>query len=306
MAKAGGDEVAAAAPAAEAAEKVTMVHVSDTHNLFCEEVVDALPKADILFHTGDFTNHGSPEEYKAFNEALQYARKTRFDHIVVVYGNHDVDHVFSQKDAEKMDWTTPEEHIANWHRSGLAARLPAATEVPTLQEVTVKGLRVFGVPWFPCHASSAARYEEADGLLPWAPPGSTGCIDTVPDGVDVLLTHGPPFDVLDEADYERGMHWGAVPGLRRILAERRPKLHLFGHIHESNGTRQVGETLCVNGANKNWPRDQAPEGHRLAFDARLLTAVREGPERPWSIEVTDKFSLQDASIQGRRRRDAGA
>eukprot|EP01065_Artemidia_motanka_P029565 TRINITY_DN35660_c0_g1_i1.p1 TRINITY_DN35660_c0_g1~~TRINITY_DN35660_c0_g1_i1.p1 ORF type:complete len:336 (+),score=75.96 TRINITY_DN35660_c0_g1_i1:60-1010(+) len=316
MAKAGGEEAVPAAVGPEEAaaagaassqvsgpERVTMVHLSDTHNMFCDEVVDALPAADILIHTGDFTDEGTPLEFEHFNKVLEYARE-RFEHRVVVYGNHDVCHAFRREEAEKMKWKTREQHIANYRRSCLAQSLPAATAVPTLQQVVIKGLRLFGVPWFPLHKGHGGR-EEPEGLRTWAPPGSTGCIDCVPEGTDVLLTHGPPHGVLDEADH-CGVHWGGVPGVRRILAERRPKLHLFGHVHESNGVKQVGETLCVNGGNKNWPQDTRRYGDRLAFPARLFTATRDDPSQPWSIELTGTISLEAASIQGLRRRAAAA
>lgn len=58
----------------------------------------------------------------------------------------------------------------------------------------------------------------------------------------VLVLHSPPFGVLDEVD---DMHAGSR-SIRKIIELRRPRLALFGHIHELEGKKKVGETLCVN------------------------------------------------------------
>jgi len=48
----------------------------------------------------------------------------------------------------------------------------------------------------------------------------------------VFVTHGPCYGILDEP--RPGLHAGSR-SLRRFCDERRPKYHLFGHIHESPG-----------------------------------------------------------------------
>jgi 3',5'-cyclic AMP phosphodiesterase CpdA len=62
-----------------------LVHLSDTH---CMHNETSVPEADILFHTGDFTNEGTESEYKSFNEWLGTAC-SHIRHRVVVLGNHD-------------------------------------------------------------------------------------------------------------------------------------------------------------------------------------------------------------------------
>ena len=48
----------------------------------------------------------------------------------------------------------------------------------------------------------------------------------------VLVTHGPALGTLDTAG--DGKHVGS-DALRRLIEERRPRLHLFGHIHRAFG-----------------------------------------------------------------------
>lgn len=54
--------------------------------------------------------------------------------------------------------------------------------------------------------------------------------------IDVMLTHGPPHTILDKAgNKERGMTEVGCEHLFRAVARCRPRLHCFGHIHESWG-----------------------------------------------------------------------
>lgn len=65
--------------------------------------------------------------------------------------------------------------------------------------------------------------------------------DIIPDGTDILLTHGPPRGHLDAV-------YGRAQGCEHLLQElyrvkdKGLKLALFGHIHESYGQ----ETLCFD------------------------------------------------------------
>ena len=67
----------------------------------------------------------------------------------------------------------------------------------------------------------------------------------IPDDTDILITHGPPYGILDSTDLDD--HVGCRALLSRVQAIR-PKLHVFGHIHEGHGKEQVDEqsTIFVN------------------------------------------------------------
>ncbi len=70
--------------------------------------------------------------------------------------------------------------------------------------------------------------------------------DLIPAQVDVLITHSPPHGVLDRTPK------GEKVGCEELLAatERtRPRLHVFGHVHESYGVQRFGRTLLVNASN---------------------------------------------------------
>ena len=58
----------------------------------------------------------------------------------------------------------------------------------------------------------------------------------------ILVTHAPPYGVLDTAG---GVEHVGSRSVMRIIEEFRPKLSVFGHIHEARGI-QRGETTFVN------------------------------------------------------------
>jgi Icc-related predicted phosphoesterase len=57
------------------------------------------------------------------------------------------------------------------------------------------------------------------------------------------LTHGPPLGILDMTN--RGEPAGSATLLERLKAVR-PRLHVFGHIHEAAGQTEVGGITFVN------------------------------------------------------------
>ena len=65
----------------------------------------------------------------------------------------------------------------------------------------------------------------------------------IPDHVDVLITHGPPAKILD-LTYDRVP--AGCPDLLARVKQVKPRLHVFGHIHEGYGREQHGSTTFVN------------------------------------------------------------
>lgn len=61
--------------------------------------------------------------------------------------------------------------------------------------------------------------------------------------MDVLITHCPPFGILDKSNKDKN---GGSKALRAISLDRKPKYHIFGHIHEANGMQKIGDTMYLN------------------------------------------------------------
>ena len=83
----------------------------------------------------------------------------------------------------------------------------------------------------------------------------------IPDGIDVLITHRPPLGILDSINNH--LHHGSALMLDRVTAVK-PKLHLFGHVHDANNVMQWDSTTFSNAVVTDWK-------YNLASPPRLLT-----------------------------------
>jgi Icc-related predicted phosphoesterase len=98
-----------------------------------------------------------------------------------------------------------------------------------------RGLKFYGAPWLP-HLQGWAFYLSSEGLhKKWS---------MIPDDTDVLITHTPPFGILDQPR-SRKVNCGCAHLLERVR-EVKPQLHLFGHNHASAGMETEGATTFVN------------------------------------------------------------
>ena len=57
--------------------------------------------------------------------------------------------------------------------------------------------------------------------------------DLIPEGVDVVMTHGPPIGHGDLCRIDKGRA-GCVDLLLTLQNRVKPKFHVFGHIHEGD------------------------------------------------------------------------
>jgi len=82
--------------------------------------------------------------------------------------------------------------------------------------------------------------EECDGVIIGAISGNARIADEeIPSDLDILVTHYPPLGILDQ---DLGS-----PEILNFVLKAKPKHHLFGHIHATEGHAfQLGGTLCQN------------------------------------------------------------
>ena len=66
----------------------------------------------------------------------------------------------------------------------------------------------------------------------------------IPDSCDVLITHGPPFEILDWNP--RKQRCGCADLRNEIFDRIRPQVHIFGHIHGAHGEREIDGIKFVN------------------------------------------------------------
>ena len=94
----------------------------------------------------------------------------------------------------------------------------------------------------------------------WNPFVRSGSIEersalyaTIPNGIDILVTHGPPYGILDREPGSN--HRQGCPVLLEAVKRVRPRLHVFGHVHAGYGTGQGKFTAYVNAALLGWAGD---------------------------------------------------
>lgn len=75
------------------------------------------------------------------------------------------------------------------------------------------------------------------------PSTSIKKLDAANQTIHVLLSHHPPYGILDVTFY--GNHAG-LEALRDLVLRVKPRLHLFGHIHESRGSLTQAGVTFVN------------------------------------------------------------
>lgn len=187
--------------------------ISDLHGKFPE-----LEAGDLLIVAGDLVGVESSDEYKRFNAWLkrQPHRKK-----IVIGGNHDNALV-----------STADKCMAHVYCHGATYLCDSGTEF--------EGLKIWGTPWtyyFEGMNPDCAAFTKKDDFdlsVQWA---------HIPDDTDILITHSPPRGILDHNLYD--IECGSESLYKRVLRIK-PKLHVFGHIHECGGRTYTREMVDNN------------------------------------------------------------
>ncbi len=224
-----------------------VVLVSDTHG---HHNSIRVPEGDILIHAGDLTPSGGISEVAA---AAKWLSSLPHRYKIAIAGNHDV--LFERSPTE-------------------ASSLLRSAGVIYLQDkgISIDGLSIYGSPWQPEFMHWAFNVPRGELAKYW---------DQIPNLLDVLITHGPPYGILDQrvpAGMRRLAPWedeepfaGSDPiGCEELLAavqRTKPRVHVFGHIHRGYGTTQNEHTTFYNASicnenyepvNKPWMIDLVP------------------------------------------------
>ncbi len=193
---------------------LTVVAMGDSHGH--HYLVEDIPDGDVLIHTGDFTRRGSRDNVDEFAEWF-YSQPHK--HKIVIAGNH--------------DWA-----LQKYPGYGNVFTQTGGIDYLEDSGIEIDGFKFWGSPWTLPFQSWAFMMEEEELTKKYA---------LIPEDVDVLITHGPPVNVLDMT-LKDGVNAGSLALAWRIgaiLTERstyanadgtaKPINHVFGHIHERYG-----------------------------------------------------------------------
>ena len=205
-----------------------IVCISDTHNRHRE--LD-MPEGDILIHAGDFTHNGSKAEVQDFLNWLDNL-EVKYGYILVVPGNHDK--CLANKSQFNVDWF--------WEHAGATLLIDQSTNTRAIRRNTTLSIpdagifdaqvSIYGSPYTPLWGNGRTFMKSRDRLnKTWA---------NIPGETDLLITHGPPKGILDTV--ANGQTVGCKSLYNHVLRVK-PKLHVFGHVHDNYGGRPC---RCLN------------------------------------------------------------
>lgn len=183
--------------------------LSDQHGL----LPDVRP-CDLLLIAGDIT---PPFAWTSVDFAdwldgpfRRWLEETPAKAIVAVAGNHDL--IFERA----------------------AGLVPADLPWTYLQdsETEVAGLRIWGTPWSLPFGFDWAYNADEDRL--------TEIYAAVPEGIDILVSHGPPYGYGDRVvvptdDCQSAFKRAGSRALLSTIDRVRPQVTVFGHIHSGHG-----------------------------------------------------------------------
>lgn len=199
--------------------KITFI--SDVHCKFNKLII---PKSDILISCGDYSFLGEPHEVKNFHKWLNKQDAT---HLISVQGNHEkgVEKNFqlSKQTAEEV---CPRVHFID---EGL---------------VEIEGFKIWCSAITPFFCNWAwNRYRGKEIKKHW---------DKIPLDVDFLITHGPPYGILDTVSTHYPVaSLGCEELANKIKELKNLKIHSFGHIHDSygvvdkEGVKFINASICT-------------------------------------------------------------
>lgn len=221
--------------------KKRITFISDTHTKHTK-LDGFLPGGDILIHAGDFMSSGyRPSEAEDF--FMWFDKIKKYDTKVFVAGNHDrliqnepewvkgILNGYKTIDYLQDDWMSVGEDMDNM-------------------------VKIWGSPWQPEFHNWAFNLPRGEKIKEkW---------DMIPVDTDILITHGPPLGKLDYVPYDR-VNVGCEELMKRV-EEIKPKIHVFGHIHEGRNIVYSDGTLFINAAVLNGRYEYRNKPITIDFD----------------------------------------
>jgi Icc-related predicted phosphoesterase len=189
--------------------------ISDTHSK--HNHLRNLPDADVIIHSGDFTSVGKEHEIRNFFK--WYTKLDQYQYKIIVAGNH--------------DW------LFERNRSHAFSLVPKNVIYLEDNGVEIDSIKFWGSPVQLPFNNWAFNRPEEKLAQHWA---------AIPDDIDVLITHCPPYSIFDWSIYDK-IHTGSPSLYKEVIERITPRLHIFGHIHDGYGIKVIENTTFINASN---------------------------------------------------------
>lgn len=230
-----------------------------------------------------------------YRKALSHIQSIDAELKLIIPGNHDVslDPAWWAENLDEDD-DDPDEPIKARELFDQAKAHGIRFLDEGTHKITLRDGRTFSIfasPYTPAFGGYAFSYAEDEDHFNTGP-------STIPEGVDIVMTHGPPLppSPADPSNYfldlgHNGEHCGC-PKLYRAVKRARPQIHCFGHIHEGFGAQAV--TWSDHGEDKIGPLTKdcterlATEQSRtrtLLVNAAIMNHGDVPNNRPWMVDL---------------------
>lgn len=194
--------------------KINITHISDTHN---RHRYLKLIGGDILICSGDISSVGYKHEIKSF---LSWFSKQPYIYKIFISGNHDLCFDPNRQGIDNSIWINKlfDKYEINKDK-----------QIYYLNNSSLQlfgCLNIWGSPITPDFNPKRWAFNKTRGeniQKTW---------DLIPENLDILITHGPPRG---KCDMNREGEYVGCENLRDEILLKRPRIHCFGHIHESYG-----------------------------------------------------------------------
>lgn len=187
-----------------------IVFISDTHGKHQELTI---PNGDMIIHAGDISSIGKEKEIIEF---INWYKSLPHKYKIFIAGNHDF--FFEIAEQGIIDNKIPND-IIYLNDSGCS----------------IEGINIWGSPIQPEFLNWAFNRKRGEEIKKhW---------DLIPENIDVLITHGPPYGILDQTQEKE--HVGCCDLIEKVL-EIKPRIHVFGHIHEDCGIVEKDNITFIN------------------------------------------------------------
>lgn len=207
-----------------------LVAMSDIHGFW--NSIKEVPDGDVLIIAGDTTGHGTLAETMLFAE---WVKKLPHEHKLMVAGNHDLilDVTKSRNDPD---------YAKKLRIEAIGVLADAGITYLEGSPWAINDVKFYGTPWMPNYYNWAFMMDEDAEELRQA-------YQKIPADTEVLITHCPPYGVLDDANDESKV--GSQFLLERVDQLKDLKAHFFGHIHEGHGQNPPFYNVAMCDANYN-------------------------------------------------------
>lgn len=207
-----------------------IIAFSDIHANFSKSIkkeIDSIIEnndIEVIICAGDFSSNNIN-----FYSFLEYFNSFNVKNKIIVAGNHDID--LTNQNSSMNKHIMKEMNIIYLEDS----------------EVIIDGIKFYGTPWTPTFMNWAFMKDDLE---------LSNIFDNIPEDTDVLISHGPPYGILDETkiiekkrksiynnfDYkikETIKSVGSISLLEEVNKRKNIKYHIFGHVHTGYGYKNI-------------------------------------------------------------------